>query len=129
VNGTCEVRFTRYYSATPDEVWAALTEPESVARWLGAVREIELTPGGRFELELERWTMQGRVRALEPARLLELDWLDLDAAPSIVRFELSEDGDGTALVLDHRQIDALIGMRYMGRWEVSLARLEAVVER
>jgi uncharacterized protein YndB with AHSA1/START domain len=129
VNGTCEVRFTRYYSATPDEVWAALTEPDSVARWLGPVRKIELTPGGRFELELERWTMQGRVRALEPARLLELDWLDVDASPSIVRVELSEDGDGTALVLDHRQIDALIGMLYMGRWEVSLARLEAVVER
>ena len=129
MNGTCEVRFTRYYSATPDEVWAALTEPDSVARWLGPVRKIELTPGGRFELELERWTMQGRVRALEPARLLELDWLDVDASLSIVRVELSEDGDGTALVLDHRQIDALIGMLYMGRWEVSLARLEAVVER
>lgn len=129
MNGTCEVRFTRYYSATPDEVWAALTEPDSVARWLAPVCEIELSPGGPFELELEHWTMQGRIRALEPARLLELDWVDVDAAPSIVRVELSQDGDGTTLVLDHRQIDARIGMRYTARWELSLARLAAVIER
>ena len=129
MNGTCEVRFTRYYSATPDEVWAALTEPDSVARWLAPVRGMELSPGGPFELELGHWTMQGRVRALEPARLLELDWVDVDAAPSIVRVELSEDGDGTTLVLDHRQIDARIGMLYTARWELSLSRLEAVIER
>jgi hypothetical protein len=60
---------------------------------------------------------------------LELDWVDVDAAPSIVRVELREDGHGTTLVLDHRQIDARIGMRYMARWELSLDRLDAVVER
>jgi uncharacterized protein YndB with AHSA1/START domain len=27
----CEIRYTRQYAAPPSEVWAALTEPESVA--------------------------------------------------------------------------------------------------
>jgi uncharacterized protein YndB with AHSA1/START domain len=129
VEGTCEVRYTRYYRAPPDEVWAALTEPDSLARWLAPTRHVVLRPDGPFELQLERETMNGRVRAVEPPRLLELDWVEADEPPSIVRFELSSDGSGTVLVLDHRRIDARIGMRYMTRWGNRLARLDTVVER
>jgi uncharacterized protein YndB with AHSA1/START domain len=120
---------TRHYRATPDEVWAALTQPDSLARWLAPAREVALRLGGPFELQLERWTMKGRVRAVEPSRMLELDWVDSDAEPSVVRFELSPDGSGTRLVLDHRRIDARVGMRYAARWDRHLGRLDAVVER
>jgi len=34
--GHCELRLTRRYDATPAEVWAALTEPESLERRLAA---------------------------------------------------------------------------------------------
>lgn len=129
MDGTCEVRYTRYYRAAPDEVWAAVTEPESLARWLAPTGELELRRGGRFQLELDGGTMKGRVRTVEPYRLLELDWVESDGPPSILRFELSSDDGGTMLVLDHRRIDARIGMRYMTRWEVHLGRLDGVVER
>jgi uncharacterized protein YndB with AHSA1/START domain len=128
VDGTCEVRYTRYYRAAPDEVWAALTEPGSLARWLGPTGEVALRPGGPFELQLECKTMRGRVRAVEPSRVLELDWVEADEPPSIVRFELSSDGSGTVLVLDHRRIDARIGMRYLTRWGDRLTRLDGAVE-
>jgi uncharacterized protein YndB with AHSA1/START domain len=128
--GTCEVRHTRYYQASPDEVWAALTEPASLARWLAPAGHINLREGGPFELELNspRRPMNGRVRAAEPGRLLELDWLAPGEQPSIVRFELSSDAGGTTLVLDHRCIDARIGMQYLARWQHHLDRLDAVVE-
>jgi uncharacterized protein YndB with AHSA1/START domain len=129
VDGTCEVRYTRYYHAAPDEVWAALTQPDSLARWLAPVREVGLRRGGPFGLQLEGATMNGRIRALEPSRLLELDWIYSGEEPSILRFELSPDGDGTVLVLDHRRIDAQIGMRYLERWKHQLGRLDAVLER
>jgi uncharacterized protein YndB with AHSA1/START domain len=129
VDGTCEVRYTRYYRAAPDEVWAAVTEPDSLARWLAPTGDVALRRGGPFELELEGGRMKGRVRAVEPFRLLELDWIEADGPPSIVRFELSSDGGGTVLVLDHRRIDARIGMRYMTRWRNHLDRLDGVVER
>jgi uncharacterized protein YndB with AHSA1/START domain len=129
VDGSCEVRYTRYYRAAPDEVWAALTQADSLARWLAPPGEVALRRGGPFELQLEGETMKGRVRAVEPSRLLELDWAAGDEEPSIVRFELSPDGGGTVLVLDHRRIDARVGMRYMARWGTHLERLDAVVER
>src|SRR5918992_5352559 len=111
--GTCEVRHTRHYQASPDEVWAALTEPTSLARWLAPARELDLREGGPFELQLnEHQTMNGRVRVAEPSRLLELDWADGEQ-PSIVRFQLSANDGGTTLVLDHRRIDARVGMQYM----------------
>jgi uncharacterized protein YndB with AHSA1/START domain len=103
--GFCEVRFTRRYDATPAEVWAALTEPESIARWLGPVPT--------------------KVRESEPEQVLELDWLVPGDEPSVVRFELRpREGGGTELVLDHRRINAVQGMRYSERWANTLLRLD-----
>jgi uncharacterized protein YndB with AHSA1/START domain len=130
VSGSCEVRLTRYYRAAPDEVWAALTDPDSLARWLASPSELDLRRGGSFELELhDGERMNGRVRSVEPSRLLELDWVAPGEEPSIVRFELTQDDGGTVLVLDHSRIDATVGMRYLARWEGHLGRLDAVVER
>jgi uncharacterized protein YndB with AHSA1/START domain len=106
--GYCEVRFTRRYDATPAEVWAALTEPDSIARWLGPVPT--------------------SVRETEPERLLELDWLPPGDEPSVVRFELRpRDGGGTELVLDHRRINAVLGGPYSERWFNTLQRLDELL--
>ena len=130
VNGACAVRLTRYYRAAPDEVWAALTEPDSLARWLAAPASVDLRLGGSFRLQLaEGETMDGRVRAVEPPRMLELDWQRRGEEPSILRFELSPNAGGTMLVLDHRRIDARVGMRYAAQWERQLRRLDLTVER
>jgi uncharacterized protein YndB with AHSA1/START domain len=106
--GYCEVRFTRRYDATPAEVWAALTEPDSIARWLGPVPT--------------------SVRASEPERVLELDWLPPGDEPSVVRFELVLREDGrTELVLDHRRINAVQGGLYSERWANTLLRLDELL--
>jgi uncharacterized protein YndB with AHSA1/START domain len=130
MGGTCEVRLTRHYRAAPEEVWAALTEPDSLRRWLAAPAEVDLRSGGSFRLQLsERETMDGRIRAVEPPRALELDWMRAGEGPSIIRFDLSAEGEGTVLVLEHRRIEAEIGMRYAAVWERRLLQLDAVVER
>jgi uncharacterized protein YndB with AHSA1/START domain len=105
--GFCEVRFTRRYDASPAEVWAALTEPESIARWLGPVPT--------------------NVRTSERERLLELDWEPPGDEPSVVRFELVADGEGTRLVLDHRRINLVLGGIYMERWTNALLRLDELL--
>jgi uncharacterized protein YndB with AHSA1/START domain len=122
--GHCEVRLTRRYDASPAEVWAALTEPGSIARWLAPVVALELTPGGALQLAIG---VDARVLAIEPQRLLELDWRYGGEAPSVVRVELAPDGDGTLLSLDHRRIDARIGMAYISRWTGVLARFAGEV--
>jgi uncharacterized protein YndB with AHSA1/START domain len=126
--GRCSVRLTRRYDASPAEVWGALTEPDSMARWLAHPRSVELSPGGSLELELRNsGVIAAVVREVEPGRVLELDWRYESEDPSIVRFELAADGDGTMLVLDHRRIDERFGMLYISRWEQAIARFETVV--
>lgn len=82
-------------------------QPGSIVRWLGNVPV--------------------RVRESEPPRLLEWDWEPPGDEPSVVRFELTPRGEGTELVLDHRRINAAIGMTYIGRWTVTMDRLDKVL--
>jgi uncharacterized protein YndB with AHSA1/START domain len=98
----CSVRFTRRYAEPPAEVWRALTEPDSLDRWL--------RPG--FPVPQ---------RQVEPERLLELDWQPPGERPSVVRIELSPAGSGTKLVLDHARIAAVHGMAAMRFWLAAFA--------
>jgi uncharacterized protein YndB with AHSA1/START domain len=127
-SGRCELRITRRYDATPQEVWRALTEPASLARWLAVPVDVELAPGGAFELALPNdGRIDGHVRDLVPERLLELDWRHGDEQRSVVRFELHGDDGGTVLTLDHGRIEAPLGMAYISRWGHALDRLDAEV--
>jgi uncharacterized protein YndB with AHSA1/START domain len=123
------VRFERRYDATPEELWSALTEPERLGRWLANVAELELRVGGRFHL---LWNesdgtqkTDGTVLALEPGRLLELNWTYPGEPDSTARFELRPDGDGTILVLDHRGLPPAAIAGYGAGWHSHLDSLEA----
>lgn len=100
-----------------------LTEAQSLGRWLAPAGGIELSPGGKFEVG----PVEARVREVVPEHVLELDWLYPGEQPSIVRFELTARGEGTQLVLDHRQISEPVGMGYMARWAGTLARFDEIL--
>ena len=120
----CSVRLTRRYPAPAADVWRALTDPESLARWLGRPNDVQFQAGGSFVLELPGGDrVEGRIRELEPGRVLELDWSLPGEDVSLVRFELREEGDRTVLVLDHSQVEEPHGMAYMARWTRLLERL------
>ena len=123
------VRFERELPASPAEVWAALTEPESIARWLDPRCEAPLTSGDELRVRgPDGEEVTTRLRELEPRRVLELDW-DSDGDVSTVRFELSGEGAETVLVLAHRRMDAQIGMAYAAAWSRAADRLLEAVER
>jgi uncharacterized protein YndB with AHSA1/START domain len=103
--GRCELRITRRYDASVEEVWRALTDPDSVARWLAP------PPGVQ-------------PRTTEGEHVLELEWQPPGEEPSVVRFEVRSEGGRTVLVLDHRQLAATRGMRYMAAWSRVLERFE-----
>ena len=88
--------------APPGQVWEAITSPEVLREWFGAEVAWELTPGGggRFE-EDDGSAREARVGTVEPGRHLGFRWWpegNEDEA-SDVDYELSEDGDGTRLVV------------------------------
>jgi uncharacterized protein YndB with AHSA1/START domain len=109
VPDTCSLRLTRRYADPPSAVWQALTDPVSLARWLA--------PG--FPVES---------REVDPGRVLELDWRPPGEEPSLVRLELTPDGDGTVLVLDHSRVEATRGMFAMRFWSGALDRLPLVAK-
>ena len=102
----CEVRLTRRYDASREEVWAALVDADSAGRWLAPAAD----------------TWLSGLREVERGHVLEVDWRRSGEPPSVVRVELVADGSGTTLVLDHRRVAAVLGMRYIGRWTAALAR-------
>ena len=99
----CSLRLTRRYAEPPAEVWRALTEPASLGRWLRPGFDVPQTE-------------------VEPGWVLELDWRPPGEEPSVVRIELTPDGAGTILVLDHARIDARVGMQAMRFWIGALTR-------
>jgi uncharacterized protein YndB with AHSA1/START domain len=123
----CEMRLTRRYDAAPREVWRALTDRASLGRWLARVVDADLVVGGALVLALpgDGGRIDARVREVEAERVLELDWSHAGQEErSVVRFELSADGDGTLLVLDHRRSDERLGMAYISRWSRALERFD-----
>lgn len=130
MSGVCRLRLTRYYDASPPELWEALTSATSVTRWLAPVHDLELeAPGGGFDVRRDgHVVVRADVRALEKERLLELDWSVPGEGRSVVRFELEPRDGGTVLSLDHSLVDARVGMRTLARWETHLGRLDGLLD-
>lgn len=116
------IRFERRYDASPAEVWAALTEPDRLARWL-APATIDRQVGGRMRVDFGDDVVTGAVLRLQPEELLELEWRFPGEEESVVRFELAPDGDGTLLMLEHRALGAEQATGYGAGWHAHLDRL------
>ena len=73
----------RRYPHPVDRVWAALTEPEQLARWWLPFEdpeiEVDLVEGGAFEMRRtgdEPWSMTSTILRLDPPRLFEYTHAD-----------------------------------------------------
>lgn len=86
-----------------DDVWAALTDPARLARWLGEV-EGDLRLGGEFRAHFfaSGWEGTGRIEVCEaPHRLLVLT-RQADTPEQAIEVTLTADGDGTRLSWEER---------------------------
>lgn len=119
------VRLERRYDATPDELWAILVEPRHVRNWL-ALMEIEPQVGGRISFDWNGEAQdEGVVRAFEPPRLFEYTWTR--SGESVIRFELTADGDGTLLTLEHTRISLEMAVQVGAGWQSHLEAIAALL--
>lgn len=83
-----------------EEVWAALTEPGWLAKWL-APGTIELREGGAARVDFgdSGGTIESRVTAFEPRHLLEYSWSTPGEPLRPLRWELEPIGPATLLTL------------------------------
>lgn len=100
----------RYVRALPrpvPRVWAAITEPEQVGRWLGARPELDPRPGGAYVIDHGGGVKTvDRVLRAEPPTLLEHTFWERLNPDATVTWELAEDGGAARLTLTHRMSDA-----------------------
>lgn len=97
------LHYERIFPQTPADVWAALTEPSVLSRWLLSRVDVDLHIGGRFVIHFFEGleTMTGTILALEPGHLIEYSWIE-DGAPELrVRWTVAPEGDGARLTLTH----------------------------
>ncbi|HEY2522270.1 MAG TPA: SRPBCC family protein [Streptosporangiaceae bacterium] len=114
-DGKGVVQIRDRYDTGIDDLWAAITDPDRLARWYGRV-EGDLRPDGEFRLHVEGAGIDaaGRVEACEPPRRLQVTTRETDESwragngvppfDEILEATLTADGDQTVLVIEVRGI-------------------------
>jgi uncharacterized protein YndB with AHSA1/START domain len=70
-----EVRRSVENPASPEAVWAALTDPERLSAWVGGEVDLDPFPGGQIAVQEDGRLRRGVIVDLEPLRHFEIRWL------------------------------------------------------
>ena len=137
------------YSASPEQVFAAWSDPEALGQWFGPhshhckVEEYDFKPGGRYQIRMvpvgEESDCGGDstqdsvcagefVEILSPSRIvMSFTWIENggDIGDTLLTIEINAVGDGSELVLTHERLpDEEMRTAHQGGWEGSLECLE-----
>jgi uncharacterized protein YndB with AHSA1/START domain len=132
----------RVLAATPEEVFAAWSDPESLRAWMcpGDVRraeaQVDFRVGGRFRIVMygrEAYSHHGEYLEIDPPRRLVFTWVSEFLPEAVSRTRVSVTftrlaAGGTRLRLVHEALPA--GDWYAGHeqgWSDILARLDEVL--
>ncbi|HEX8374466.1 MAG TPA: SRPBCC domain-containing protein [Geminicoccaceae bacterium] len=130
----------RRIKALPAKVYAAWTDPVTMARWWGPdpgpalSAEADVRPGGRFRVVLrgedgEQHDSRGTYREVVPGEKLVFTWhwASTPERESLVTVLLRPVGDGTELTLIHeRFFDEAARDRHSEGWSGALDKLQAL---
>jgi uncharacterized protein YndB with AHSA1/START domain len=118
-----------HVTATPERVWAALTDADELAAWywpqsVHPVAKSDPVVGGQFGVSADGMGFEGEyVELAFPERIVQKwRWLG-DDRDSRVTITLAARDGGTDLVVVHDQVDAATAEMYRAGWESCLARL------
>lgn len=123
------VRFERRYPTTPEDLWASITEPSRLSRWLGPVYG-DLRVGGRYELRMgedvagSQQNAVGDVLECDAPRRLVVGWSFPGEDESRVSVTIRPDGGGSVLVLEHLGLSESAARGYGAGWHASLGQLD-----
>lgn len=126
--GPLVVSVQRSVVASPEEVWAAWTEPARLARWFTTEAELDVRPGGGYATaDGDR----GTYLRVEPPRRLRFTWDHPEHAPGTV-VDLAIDaraGGGSLVRLEHRGLPDREAFEDLQEgWAWALASLESFLE-
>lgn len=97
--------FKKYYRlpATPEEIYAALTNPLTIELWTGETAEMSTVPGSEFSM-WEESIVGKNLEFEENKKIVQLWYFDGQPEESIVTIKLHPDKGGTSVELKHTNI-------------------------
>lgn len=124
--------FERHLLHPIERVWEAITEPEHLARWYMMNARLDARAGGSIDYlgNPGQVHVTGKILAWEPPRVFEHEFnveplkLMPQGEKSVVRWELSSEGEGTLLRLTHRRLTRQTAVIFAGGVHAFLDRLE-----
>jgi uncharacterized protein YndB with AHSA1/START domain len=118
-------------AAPPETVFPFFTDAERMTRWMGTEAELDARPGGVFNVAVHgSHIARGEyVEVDPPSRLVfTFGWEDQETAvppgSSTVEITLTPDGEGTKVVLVHRDLPEGAAGPHGHGWDHYMARLE-----
>ena len=123
------ITFSRRLAHPVDAVWAAITDSSLISQWL-APTTFDGREGGEVDIDFggEEGHTTGRILTFDPPRTLEHEWHFPGEVDSVVRYDLTTDGDTTVLTLTHRRLSLAFAAGYGPGWHAYLDRLTAVLD-
>jgi uncharacterized protein YndB with AHSA1/START domain len=128
---------TRRFDAPPEKVYAASTQPEKLAHWMGPVgtkkveAECDLRIGGRYHIKMvmadDEHDVSGVYREIVPNEKLCFTWAwkTTPERESLVSVTFKKDGAGTIMTLLHEQFfDDDARDRHRSGWTGTMDKLE-----
>jgi uncharacterized protein YndB with AHSA1/START domain len=116
------LRFERMLARPATAVWRALTDPDQLRAWFPCDIITEEWKAGaklRFAFRGGEWhDLDGEVLECDEPHLLAFTW-----GPETLRFELTEEGGGTRLVMTD-ELDPATAARNAAGWDVCLEMLD-----
>jgi uncharacterized protein YndB with AHSA1/START domain len=122
-------------AASPETVWALLTQEDEAVKWMGTSASFDLRPGGTYCVEvIPGNTARGEFVEIDAPHRLVFTWGWEPGSPSPVavgtsriEFELRPDGDGTLLRFRHSDLPTEEAAVSHGHgWDHYLGRLAIV---
>lgn len=127
---------THDYDASPETIFAHLTDTKLLDTWWTTSNVSEPRKGGRFEYRFdvtaaakedgkEDHAERGTYTAFEPGRALAYPWNS--HAPTNVRFDFEKQGKGTRLRLSHTDLPEAMVEPISQGWQFFLGNLRSVL--
>ena len=104
---------------SPDALWSAITDRETLEAWLGERVDVDLRPGGTGVIVDGGVTRDVIVHSVDEGRGWSFEWRVDEAPVSVVSFEISSNDDGASVLTITETLNAGAGADAGGfRWDL-----------
>jgi uncharacterized protein YndB with AHSA1/START domain len=122
------VRMEDVFDTDIDDLWAALTEPERLLRWIGTVTG-DLRPGGTIHARFtSTWEGPGRIEICEAPRRLLLTMEPGSPDETVTEAVLTSSGDQTRLVIEERGLSLKVLYQHGAGWHAHVEDLRSYLD-